>query len=52
MVWDLNGLSRPINLATFPYDANRLTRVLRPVMAERTWEVVSGYAVPESDESS
>ena len=50
--WDVNGLSRPINLATFPYDANRLTRVLRPVMAERTWEVVSGYAVPESDESS
>ncbi len=47
--WDLNGLSQPISLASVPYDAGRLTRVLRPVMAERTWQVTSDYAVPKSD---
>lgn len=47
--WDLHGLSNPISLASVPYDAGRLTRVLRPVMDERTWEVVGPYAVPASD---
>jgi ABC-type branched-subunit amino acid transport system substrate-binding protein len=47
--WDLNGLSQPISLASVPYDAGRLTRVLRPLMSERTWEVVSDYAAPQSD---
>jgi ABC-type branched-subunit amino acid transport system substrate-binding protein len=47
--WDLNGLAQPISLTGPPYDAGRRTRVLRPVMAERTWQVVSDYAAPESD---
>lgn len=47
--WDVNGLSQPISLATVPYDAGRLVRILRPRMAERTWEVVSDYAAPRSD---
>jgi ABC-type branched-subunit amino acid transport system substrate-binding protein len=47
--WDINGLSRPISLATVPYDAHRQIRVSRPIMAERSWEVVSDYAVPQSD---
>jgi ABC-type branched-subunit amino acid transport system substrate-binding protein len=47
--WDINGLSQPISLATVPYDAGRLIRVLRPLMDQRTWEVVSDYAAPQSD---
>lgn len=47
--WDINGLSQPISLTGPPYDAGRLVRVLRPVMAEGTWELVSDYAVPQSD---
>ena len=50
--WDINGLSQPVSFATVPYDAARRTRVLRPVMAERTWEVVSDFAVPQSDAGS
>jgi ABC-type branched-subunit amino acid transport system substrate-binding protein len=47
--WDMNGLSQPISLTAVPYDAGRMTRVLRPVMSERTWEVVADLAVPQSD---
>jgi ABC-type branched-subunit amino acid transport system substrate-binding protein len=47
--WDLGGLSRPISLTTVPYDANRSSRILRPIMDQRTWEVVSDFAVPQSD---
>jgi ABC-type branched-subunit amino acid transport system substrate-binding protein len=47
--WDINQLYPPISLTSAPYDASRLVRVLRPVMAERSWEVVSDYATPVSD---
>ncbi len=47
--WDINGLYPPISLTSVPYDATRRVRVLRPLMAERTWEVVSDYAAPQSD---
>jgi ABC-type branched-subunit amino acid transport system substrate-binding protein len=50
--WDMNGIAQPITLTSMPYDAGRLTRVLRPIMSERTWEVVSDYAVPQSDAGS
>lgn len=47
--WDVNGLYIPIDLSTVPYDASRMVRVMRPVMEERTWEVVSDFAPPQSD---
>jgi ABC-type branched-subunit amino acid transport system substrate-binding protein len=47
--WDVNGLYQPISLTSAPYDAGRLVRVLRPLMSERTWEVVSDLAAPQSD---
>jgi len=50
--WDVNGLYPPISLTSVPYDATRQVRVARPVMAERTWEVVSGYTAPQSDGGS
>jgi ABC-type branched-subunit amino acid transport system substrate-binding protein len=50
--WDINGLYPPISLTSVPYDATRQVRVTRPLMAERTWEVVSDYAAPLSDGGS
>jgi hypothetical protein len=50
--WDINGLYPPISLTSVPYDATRQVRVTRPLMAERTWEVVSDYAAPLSDAGS
>lgn len=48
--WDVHGLYIPtISLASVPYDASRMVRVLRPRMEEGTWEVVSDYAPPVSD---
>jgi ABC-type branched-subunit amino acid transport system substrate-binding protein len=50
--WDINGLYPPIGLTSVPYDATRQVRVTRPVMEERTWEVMSDYAAPDSDAGS
>lgn len=47
--WDVGGIYIPIDLSTVPYDASRQVRVIRPLMAEGTWEVVSDYATPVSD---
>jgi ABC-type branched-subunit amino acid transport system substrate-binding protein len=50
--WDANGIYIPIDLSTVPYDASRMVRVTRPVMDQRTWEVASDYAPPQSDASA
>lgn len=50
--WDGNGISIPIDLSSVPYDASRMVRVMKPMMAEHTWEIVSDYAPPESDAAS
>jgi hypothetical protein len=47
--WDVNGIYIPIDLSTVPYDASRMVRVARPLMDQRTWEVASEYAPPQSD---
>ena len=47
--WNPDDVYIPIDLSTVPYDASRMVRVAKPVMAERTWEVVSDYAPPLSD---
>ncbi len=47
--WDANGMYIPIDLSTVPYDASRMVRVTKPIMAEWTWETISDFAPPESD---
>jgi ABC-type branched-subunit amino acid transport system substrate-binding protein len=46
--WNAGGLVQPVSFARFPYVTSIETRVLRPVMAERRWEVVAPYAAPRS----
>jgi len=46
--YDAGGLSQPINLAKFPYVTALRTRVLKPKLADKTWEVAGGYAEPKS----
>ncbi|MEX2530547.1 MAG: ABC transporter substrate-binding protein [Gemmatimonadota bacterium] len=46
--WDAHGLLQPLDFSQFPYVTGTLTRILRPVMEERAWEVVADYAEPRS----
>jgi ABC-type branched-subunit amino acid transport system substrate-binding protein len=46
--WDSGGMIQPVSFAQFPYVTGTRTRVLRPVLAERRWEVVAPYAEPSS----
>jgi ABC-type branched-subunit amino acid transport system substrate-binding protein len=46
--WDAGGLIRELDLSRFPYVTGTRVRILRPRMAERTWEVVADYATPRS----
>jgi hypothetical protein len=45
--YDVGGLGQPISLKAFPYVPSVKSRILKPKLAERTWEVVGGYAVPK-----
>jgi ABC-type branched-subunit amino acid transport system substrate-binding protein len=44
--YDAEGLSIPISLTKFPYVPASRSRVLKPKLAERSWEVVAPYADP------
>jgi len=46
--YDAGGLFQPVNLSKFPYEVSTKTRVLKPKLAEKTWEVVAPYAEPKS----
>lgn len=46
--WDAGGMIQPATFSTFPYVTGTRTRILRPRMAERSWEVVAPYAEPLS----
>lgn len=40
--------AEPIDLSKFPYETAVSVRVLKPVMDQGTWQVVSGYAKPKA----
>ena len=46
--WDANGILQPIDLTQQPYVTGTETRILRPKMEERTWEVEADFAAPAS----
>jgi ABC-type branched-subunit amino acid transport system substrate-binding protein len=46
--YDAQGISQPLDMTGFPYVPSTRSRVLKPRLAERTWEVVAGYAVPRA----
>jgi ABC-type branched-subunit amino acid transport system substrate-binding protein len=46
--YDAGGLAQPIDLSKFPYVTSTRTRVLKPKLAEKSWEVAAPYAEPKS----
>lgn len=46
--WTADGLIQPVTLSTLPYVTSTRTRVLKPKLAEGTWEEVAPYAEPAS----
>ena len=45
--YDARGLSIPISMKRFPYVPMTRARVLKPKLAEKSWEVIAPYAVPQ-----
>ncbi len=46
--WNAGGMIQSATFSTFPYVTGTRTRILRPLMAERSWETVAPYAEPSS----
>jgi hypothetical protein len=46
--YDAGGLAQPIDLSKFPYVTSTRTRVLKPRLAEKSWEVAAPFADPKS----
>lgn len=46
--WDAAGMIQPINLTKVPYLTSTRTRILKPVVDKKTWEVVAPYAEPKA----
>jgi ABC-type branched-subunit amino acid transport system substrate-binding protein len=42
--WNAGGMVQPVSLATVPYVTSTRTRILKPKMAEKTWEKVADFA--------
>ena len=47
--WDGGGLIQPFDLSAVPYVVGTRTRVLKPKMAEQTWDVVADHAEPMAE---
>ena len=45
--YDAQGISQPISMNKMPYVPATRARVLKPKLAERTWEVVAPFATPK-----
>jgi ABC-type branched-subunit amino acid transport system substrate-binding protein len=45
--YEAGGLSNPISMKRFPYVPMTRARVLKPKMAEKSWEVIAPYAEPK-----
>jgi ABC-type branched-subunit amino acid transport system substrate-binding protein len=46
--YDAGGLAPAITLSKFPYVTSTKTRILKPKLAEKTWEEVAAYADPKA----
>ncbi|MEM9488344.1 MAG: ABC transporter substrate-binding protein [Myxococcota bacterium] len=46
--WNAGGMIEPIDLTKLPYEPGLRTRILKPMMAEKTWQVVADYAEPQN----
>ncbi len=46
--FDAGGLVQPMNLTEVPYVVSTQTRVLKPRMGDKTWEVAAEYAAPSA----
>ena len=44
--WDAGGLGQPVDLTKTPYVTSTRTRILKPVMDQKTWEQVADFAEP------
>jgi ABC-type branched-subunit amino acid transport system substrate-binding protein len=44
--WNGGGISQPVDLTAQPYVTSTRTRILKPKLAEKTWEKVADYAEP------
>lgn len=44
--WDAGGMIQPVDLTAFPYVTGTRTRVLKPDMEKKSWQVVADYAEP------
>ncbi len=45
---ETGGFFRGLDFTRFPYEPTVETRILKPRLADRSWEVVAGYAAPMS----
>lgn len=45
--YDAQGMSQPISMTKFPYLPATRSRVLKPKLAEKSWEVVGEFAEPQ-----
>jgi ABC-type branched-subunit amino acid transport system substrate-binding protein len=46
--YDGNGMFQPVRLNKIPYETAARTRILKPKLADKTWEVVAPYAYPKA----
>jgi ABC-type branched-subunit amino acid transport system substrate-binding protein len=46
--YDAQGLSQPIDLTKLPYVPTTRSRVLKPRLAEKSWQIVAPYAEPRT----
>ncbi|MFN0245328.1 MAG: ABC transporter substrate-binding protein [Kofleriaceae bacterium] len=44
--WNGGGIVQPVDLSATPYVTSTRTRILKPKLAEKTWEKVADYAEP------
>jgi ABC-type branched-subunit amino acid transport system substrate-binding protein len=46
--YDAQGLSEPLDVTRFPYEPTRRARILKPKLAERSWQIVAPSAEPRT----
>jgi hypothetical protein len=44
--WNGGGIIQPVDLTSTPYVTSTRTRILKPKLAEKTWEKVADFAEP------
>jgi ABC-type branched-subunit amino acid transport system substrate-binding protein len=46
--WDGGGIVQPVDLTKTPYVTSTRTRILKPVMDKKSWELVADHAEPQA----